>query len=148
MWMANVLVAGEAVTAGTFPAMALARASNVFAAGVDYSGVTDWNKIMHALQPDYSPLENPEQSQVAFLSSPIASIAIWHSPVLLIQGDDDQDVPFSQTVQLVEALREHGIDYEELIFPDELHQILLRKNWIRAYAAQADFLDRKLAAKQ
>jgi dipeptidyl aminopeptidase/acylaminoacyl peptidase len=133
---------------GYLTAMALARASNVYAAGVDYSGVTDWNKIMHALQPDYNPLESPEQTQLAFLSSPIASIAVWHSPVLLIQGDDDQDVPFSQTVQLVEALREHGVDYEELVFPDELHQILLRRNWIRAYADQADFLDRKLLGKQ
>lgn len=133
---------------GYLTALALARASNVFAAGVDYSGVTDWNKLMHALQPDYNPLENPEQAQLAFLSSPIASISIWHSPVLLIQGDDDQDVPFAQTVQLAGALREHGVDFEELIFPDELHQVLLRRNWIRAYTAEEDFLNRKLASRK
>ena len=133
---------------GYLTALALARASDVFAAGVDYSGVTDWNKIIHALQPDYNPLENPEQAQLAFLSSPIASVSIWRSPVLLIQGDDDQDVPFAQTVQLVESLREHGVDFEELIFPDELHQILLRRNWIRAYTAEEDFLDRKLIRRQ
>ncbi|HET7103873.1 MAG TPA: prolyl oligopeptidase family serine peptidase [Terracidiphilus sp.] len=132
---------------GYLTALALARASGVFAAGVDYSGVTDWNKIIHALQPSYDPLENPEQTQLAFLSSPIASISIWRSPILLIQGDDDQDVPFAQTVQLVEALRDHGVDVEQLVFPDELHQILLRRNWIRAYTATADFLDRKLIVK-
>lgn len=133
---------------GYLTALALARASDLFAAGVDYSGVTDWNKLMHALQPSYDPLENPKQAQVAFLSSPIASISIWHSPVLLIQGDDDQEVPFAQTVQLVEALRKRGVDAEELVFPDELHQILLRRNWIRAYAAEEDFLDRELMGKQ
>lgn len=133
---------------GYLTAMALARASKVFAAGVDYSGVTDWNTLMHALQPSYNPLKNPKQAQLAYLSSPIASISIWHSPVLLIQGDDDQDVPFAQTVQLVEALRAHGVDYEELVFPDELHQVLLRRNWIRAYTAEANFLDEKLMKGQ
>jgi dipeptidyl aminopeptidase/acylaminoacyl peptidase len=132
---------------GYLTAMALARASDLFAAGVDYSGVTDWNKIIQALQPGYNPLENAEQAQLAFLSSPIASVSTWRSPVLLIQGDDDQDVPFAQTVQLVEALREHGVYFEELIFPNELHQILLRRNWIRAYTAEEDFLDRKLIRK-
>ena len=133
---------------GYLTAMALARASNLFAAGVDFSGVVDWNKIIHALQPNYNPLDNPEQAQVAYSSSPIASILIWRSPVLLVQGDEDQDVPFAQTVQLAEALRAHGVDYEELIFPDELHQILLWRNWMRAYAAEEDFLDRKLIGKQ
>jgi dipeptidyl aminopeptidase/acylaminoacyl peptidase len=133
---------------GYLTALALARASDLFAAGVDFSGVTDWNKIIHALQPNYDPLENPEQTQLAYLSSPIASISIWRSPVLLVQGDEDQDVPFAQTVQLTEALREHGVDYEELIFPDELHQILLWRNWIRAYAAEEDFLNRKLVKGQ
>ena len=51
-------------------------------------------------------------------------------------------------MQLVEALRKRGVDAEELVFPDELHQILLRRNWIRAYAAEEDFLDRELMGKQ
>jgi hypothetical protein len=35
-------------------------------------------------------------------SSPMSSIATWRSPVLLIQGDDDRNVPFSQTVSLLD----------------------------------------------
>ena len=42
--------------------------------------------------------------KVAFLSSPDASIATWKSPVLLIQGDDDRNVPFHQTVDLARRL--------------------------------------------
>lgn len=133
---------------GYLTALALARASDLFAAGVDFSGVADWNNLMHTLDPAYNPLEDPKQAETAFLSSPIASVSIWHSPVLLIQGDEDQDVPFSETVNLAVALRKHGVDVEELIFPDELHQVLLRRNWIRAYSDMEDFLDHKLVKRQ
>jgi dipeptidyl aminopeptidase/acylaminoacyl peptidase len=49
-------------------------------------------------------------------------------------------------VQLVEALRKQKVEFEELIFPDEIHGFLLQRSWIRAYTAAADFLDRKLKA--
>ena len=74
----------------------------------------------------------------------MASIKTWRSPVLLIQGDDDRNVPFAETVQLAEALRRQHVDFEELVFPDEIHDFLLRRSWVHAYAAGADFLDRKL----
>jgi hypothetical protein len=38
------------------------------------------------------------------------------------------------------------VDFEELIFPDEIHDFLLRRDWVRAYAAGAEFLGRKLHA--
>lgn len=64
--------------------------------------------------------------------------------MLLIHGDDDRNAPLAETVQLVEALRHQGAEFEELIFPDEIHDFLLRRDWVRAYNASADFLDRKL----
>jgi dipeptidyl aminopeptidase/acylaminoacyl peptidase len=75
----------------------------------------------------------------------MASISTWRSPVLLIHGDDDRNVPFAQTEMLVEALRKQKVDFEELIFPDEIHDFLLRRDWVRAYNASADFLSRKLS---
>jgi dipeptidyl aminopeptidase/acylaminoacyl peptidase len=74
----------------------------------------------------------------------MAYIADWRSPVLLIHGDDDRNVPFSETVDLAEALAKQGVEFEELVFPDEVHGFLLHKNWLAAYRATADFLDRKL----
>jgi hypothetical protein len=32
-----------------------------------------------------------------------------------------------------------------LVFPDEIHDFLLRRDWVRAYTASAEFLNRKLA---
>jgi len=65
--------------------------------------------------------------------------------VLLIQGDDDRNVQFSQTVQLAAALRARHVAVEQLVFPDEVHDFLLHAHWLQAYTAAADFLDRKLA---
>jgi dipeptidyl aminopeptidase/acylaminoacyl peptidase len=129
---------------GYLTALALARASDLFAAGVDFHGVHDWNLEMPTFVPSYDPREHEQIARRAFESSPMASVNTWRSPVLLIHGDDDRNVPFSETVQLVEALRKHKVEFEELIFPDEIHGFLLQRSWIKAYAAAADFLDRKL----
>jgi dipeptidyl aminopeptidase/acylaminoacyl peptidase len=78
----------------------------------------------------------------------MASIATWRSPVLLIQGDDDRNVPFSQTVSLARALRKQGVPFEELVFPDEIHGFLLHRHWIEAYQAEAEFFQRHLMGSQ
>jgi dipeptidyl aminopeptidase/acylaminoacyl peptidase len=74
----------------------------------------------------------------------MASVKEWRSPVLLIHGDDDRNVKFSQTVELVQALRKQKVEFEELIFPDEIHDFLTHAHWLQAYRAAADFFERKL----
>jgi dipeptidyl aminopeptidase/acylaminoacyl peptidase len=130
---------------GYLTALGLARASELFAAGVDFHGVHNWNVVIGNFVPGYDPQKQPEASRVAFESSPMAAIKQWRSPVLLIHGDDDRNVPFSETVTLVEALRKQGVEFEELIFPDEVHDFLTHARWLQAYHAAADFLERHLA---
>jgi dipeptidyl aminopeptidase/acylaminoacyl peptidase len=83
-------------------------------------------------------------TRLAFESSPLAAIRTWRSPVLLIHGDDDRNVPFHQTVALVQAPRTQGVEFQELIFPDEIHGFLTQQRWIQAYRAAADFLAKHL----
>jgi dipeptidyl aminopeptidase/acylaminoacyl peptidase len=64
--------------------------------------------------------------------------------VLLIHGDDDRNVPFSESVSLMEALRQQGVRAEQRVFPDEIHDFLLHRTWVGAYTAAAEFLDREL----
>jgi dipeptidyl aminopeptidase/acylaminoacyl peptidase len=66
--------------------------------------------------------------------------------VLLIHGDDDRNVQFGQTVALVEALRRQKVDFEQIVFPDEVHDFLTHAHWLEAYRAAADFFDRKMPA--
>ncbi len=133
---------------GYLTALGLARASDLFKAGVDFHGVHDWNLEIPNFVPAYDPTKNPDAARIAYYSSPIASVDTWRSPVLLIHGDDDRNVPFAETVELVEALRKRGVEFKELIIPDEIHGFLRMSSWLRAYQAGADFLSAKLGAKQ
>jgi dipeptidyl aminopeptidase/acylaminoacyl peptidase len=129
---------------GYLTAMGLSRASNLFAAGVDMHGVHDWNIVIRNFVPAYNAGARPDAARLAFESSPLSSVKTWRSPVLLIHGDDDRNVPFSETVHLAEALREQHVEFEQLIFPDEIHDFLTHEDWLRAYRASVDFLDRHL----
>jgi dipeptidyl aminopeptidase/acylaminoacyl peptidase len=127
---------------GYLTALGLARNSDIFAAGVDFHGVHDW------------PTDNwdgknisPELTKLAHESSPVTSVETWKSPVLFIHGDDDRNVYFAQTVDLVARLRARGVAIEQLVFPDDVHDFLLHRNWLAGYHATSDFFDRRLKAR-
>jgi dipeptidyl aminopeptidase/acylaminoacyl peptidase len=128
---------------GYLTALGLGRNSDLFAAGVDQHGVHDW------------PADNwegkhipPELVKLAHESSPVSAVDTWKSPVLFIHADDDRNVIFSQTVDLVARLRARGVPLEQLIFPDDVHDFLLNRHWLLAFQAGSDFFDRKLGAPQ
>jgi dipeptidyl aminopeptidase/acylaminoacyl peptidase len=130
---------------GYLTALGLARNSDLFAAGVDFHGVHDWN-----LEDNASDWKQGSFAQMdaiaakARTSSPIASIDHWRSPVLFIHGDNDPDVAYAETPILAQALRARHVPVQELIFPDELHGFLLHRDWLAAYQAEAAFFIRTL----
>ena len=129
---------------GYLTALGLARNSDLFAAGVDFHGVHDWSARLSAAAAAAPRQGDAEASKLAFDSSPMAAVKTWRSPVLLIHGDDDRNVDFSQTVELVTALRRQNAYFEELIIPDEIHGFLRHASWLKAYHAAVDFFHRKL----
>jgi dipeptidyl aminopeptidase/acylaminoacyl peptidase len=133
---------------GFLTAMGLARDSGLFKAGVDFHGVHDWSVFLTE-RPYFGnlalrPPDTEAAVKLAWDSSPDAFVDTWKSPVLLIHGDDDRNVPFSQTVDLVQRLRAEHVSFEEMILPDEIHGFLRWKDWVRAYGATAEFFDRTL----
>ena len=126
---------------GYLTALGLARNSDIFAAGVDFHGVHDWSVRVAGL---VVPTDTAERNRIARESSPISSVDKWRSPVLLIHGDDDRNVEFAQTVNLVRRLRASGVEFEQIIYPDDIHELLLHEHWLRAYQAAADFFDKHL----
>jgi dipeptidyl aminopeptidase/acylaminoacyl peptidase len=121
---------------GYLTALGLGRNSDMFAAGVDLHGVHDW------------PTDNwdgknipADLNTLAHTSSPVMAVDTWRSPVLFIHGDDDRNVFFTQTVDLVARLRAKNVEIEQLIFPDEVHDFLLHRDWLAAYHAASDFFD-------
>jgi dipeptidyl aminopeptidase/acylaminoacyl peptidase len=132
---------------GYLAALALARSSDLYAAGVDFHGVHDWNLEFDTFVPGWNTELDLQARKIAYASSPMSSLDTWRSPVLLIQGDDDRSVLFTQTIELAEDLRARGVHVEQLIFPDEGHDFLTHKTWLAGYRATAEFLDRMLGEK-
>jgi dipeptidyl-peptidase-4 len=126
---------------GLLTALALARNSDIVKVGVDMAGVHDWSQM---------PWERLDETRrkVARESSPVASAAKWTSPVLFIHGDDDRNVAFQQTTDIVQRLRAKGdVPIELMIVPDEPHEFLLRAHRMGAYERTFEFIDRVLGRK-
>jgi dipeptidyl aminopeptidase/acylaminoacyl peptidase len=133
---------------GYLTALALARNSDIFKAGVDLHGVHDWSRLIDrfggAQVTRFEKGDHDKALEVAWNSSPDSAVDAWKSPVLLIQGDDDRNVRFQQTVDLARRLEEKSVPFEELVLPNEIHGFLRHASWIRADEATANFLSRSL----
>lgn len=127
---------------GYLTAMGLSRNPELFKAGIDLHGVHDWSfNGMDAT--NYWGLTQNEL-EVARKSSPVADLSKWTAPVLMVHGDDDRNVNFQQTTDLVERLRERNVAVELLILPDEVHGFLRYESWQRIFENAKDFFDRHL----
>lgn len=67
--------------------------------------------------------------------------------MLFIHGDDDRNVDFQQTVDLVQRLRRRGVTVEQLVFPDEIQDFLRHEHWLAAYRAAAEFFATRLGTR-
>lgn len=128
---------------GYLTAHALARRSDLFAAGADVHGVHNWNTAVPTFTPEYDSLSYPQIGRLAYQSSPLYYLDGWRAPVLLIHGDDDANVNFRETVTLQKHLRQRKVETELLVIPDEVHSFLRFRSWLRAYSAIDDFFERK-----
>jgi len=133
---------------GYLTAMALGRNSDLFAAGVDISGVHDRTNRRSNSSGSQAKYEQPpdfeKARKIAWESSPVSSVSTWKSPVLIIHADDDRNVIFSQSTDLVQRLREQGVYFETLAIPDDTHHFFLFKNQLRVNKATAEFFIRFL----
>jgi dipeptidyl aminopeptidase/acylaminoacyl peptidase len=138
---------------GYLTALGLGRDADVFAAGVDLHGVHDRlpavnpTTLAHALVGDGITEDVLKQAlDVEFKSSPISTIETWRSPVLFIHGDDDRTVDFRQTIELRARLVAKGVKVDDLVLPDEVHDSLLWRSWVKTAKAAADFFEETLKA--
>ena len=122
---------------GLMTALALGRASDLFAAGVDCAGISNWRPAFTGAAP--------EVLERATASSPLSTADAWKSPVLFIHGDDDRTVPFNQTVEIVRTLDQRdGVDVGCIVLPDEQHDFLRRASWACMFDATTDFFQRTI----
>ncbi len=126
---------------GLMTALGLARASDAFAAGVDYAGIHNWSTFLSSVG---DPIDGGDANRRVMESSPIATIDQWHSPVLLVQADNDGVVPSQQAAELIEGLRSHNIDHDVIMIPNEIHDLARYSSWMMLFNAADVYFDRQL----
>lgn len=133
---------------GYLTAMALGKDSKLFAAGVDIHGVHDLGTARNLPSlfngktekaPDYDLA-----IKTAWLSSPVAYVNTWKSPVLIIHADDDRNVRFNQSTDLIKRLEKKGVPYETLMIVDDSHHWMKWENAVKVHESVAEFFKRKL----
>ncbi|WP_134089218.1 prolyl oligopeptidase family serine peptidase [Olivibacter sp. XZL3] len=123
---------------GYLTALALGKNSDLFAAGVDIHGVHNYlgRVDLHAAEP--AP-DAELAIKLAKESSPISWTDNWKSPTLMIHGDDDGNVDFHQSVDLILRLKQKSVPLETMMIPDETHHWMRYENQLRVDQAVADF---------
>ncbi|MGC3947613.1 MAG: prolyl oligopeptidase family serine peptidase [Chryseolinea sp.] len=137
---------------GFLTAMALARDSKLFAAGVDIHGVHDFvaarGAAFNNTTTRYEKVPDLDKAiEVAWKSSPVAYIDTWTSPVLIIHADDDRNVRFNQSTDLVRRLSKKGVEMETMVVVDDTHHWMKHANELKLDNATAAYFVRKFLKK-
>ncbi|MFC6102384.1 S9 family peptidase [Olivibacter domesticus] len=128
---------------GFLTALALAKDADLFAAGVDIHGVHNYMGRISTNAPEPAP-DVELAIELAKNSSPVSWLGGWTSPALIIHGDDDGNVDFHQSVDLIERLKKRNAPIETLMIPDETHHWMRYENQLKVDRAVVTFFEEKL----
>jgi dipeptidyl aminopeptidase/acylaminoacyl peptidase len=96
----------------------------------------------------YKRIGNPDTEEEFLKSrSPLFKVDQIKIPMLIAQGANDPRVPQPESEQIVEALKEKGIEHEYMLFPDEGHGFAKPENRLKFYAAAEKFLAKQLGGR-
>ena len=129
---------------------------DLFCCAVDIVGPSNLISWITSIPPYWAPMRallykrigNPETEE-EFLNSrsPLFKVDQIKIPMLIAQGANDPRVPQAESEQIVEAMKEKGIDYEYMLFPDEGHGFAKPENRLKFYAAAEKFLAKHLGGR-
>jgi dipeptidyl aminopeptidase/acylaminoacyl peptidase len=78
--------------------------------------------------------------------NPVHHVTKWKTPMLVITGEKDFRIPYSQGLASFTALQRRNIPSRLLVFPDENHWVLKPKNSIQWYSEVFGWMDRWMGA--
>jgi dipeptidyl aminopeptidase/acylaminoacyl peptidase len=125
---------------------------DVFAAAIDYVGISDLSNFMRTLPEIARPHlannwhlfvgnpDDPEQLADMLARSPITKVDQITTPLLVIQGANDVRVVQAESDNLVERLRARGVEVEYMVKHDEGHGFVNPENVIDMWRAVDRFL--------
>jgi dipeptidyl aminopeptidase/acylaminoacyl peptidase len=135
---------------------ALAYQPEVFDAGVDIFGVSNWLRTLQNTPPWW---ESFKQALFKEMGDPVKDEAmlreispVFHAdkitrPLLVLQGANDPRVLKAESDDIVAAVKKKGVPVEYIVFDDEGHGFTKKKNQLTGYKATLEFLDKHLKGR-
>lgn len=126
---------------------------DLYAAGVDYVGVSNMFTFMNTIPPYWKPMRdmfyemvgNPESDSLLLAQvSPVFLVDKINAPLFVAQGANDPRVNKAESDQIVQALKDRGIDVEYMVKDNEGHGFHNQENRFDFYRAMLAFLDKHL----
>jgi dipeptidyl aminopeptidase/acylaminoacyl peptidase len=129
---------------------------DVFCCAVDIVGPSNLKTLIESIPPYWTPLiaqfhtrvGNPEtEADFLWERSPLSKVDQIRIPILIAQGANDPPVKQAESEQIVAAMKENGIDHDNMLFEDEGHGFAKPENRLRFYAAAEAFLGKHLGGR-
>jgi dipeptidyl aminopeptidase/acylaminoacyl peptidase len=125
---------------------------DMFAAGANLYGVVNFDTFFKHTQPWMAAISTIEygdpatQADMLKSLSPINKLDRIKTPLIVLHGANDTNVPVIEAEQIVQQLKARGVPVEYVLFPDEGHGWRRLPNRIKSTVTLADFFERKLKA--
>lgn len=137
--------------------MGLVKEPELYAAGVDYVGVSNMFTFMKTIPPYWEPLlpmmyemvGNPTTDSIMLREvSPVFHVDKIVSPLFIAQGANDPRVNIDESDQIVEAMKEQGVFVEYMVKEDEGHGFHNEENRFDFYRAMEAFLNEQVKGEK
>ena len=132
-------------SAGGWTTLCALTFHDAFAAGANYFGVSDlepFATFTHKFELRYMDQlvgKWPDAADLWHERSPVRSAERISRPLLILQGDEDEVVPPSQSELIVEALEANGVPHAYLVFEGEQHGFRKAESIVRSLEAELAF---------
>ena len=129
---------------------------DLYCCAVDIVGPSNLKTLIETIPPYWAPMiaqfhrrvgDPAKDADFLWSRSPLSRASSIRIPLLIAQGANDPRVKQAESEQIVAALKDAGIDYEYMLFPDEGHGFAKPENRLRFYAAAEKFLARHLGGR-
>ena len=134
--------------------MGLVKEPQLYAAGVDYVGVSNMFTFMKTIPPYWEPMLEMMYEMVGDVEkdsamlrevSPVFHVDKIKAPLFIAQGANDPRVNVDESDQMVKAMKEKGIEVEYLVKDNEGHGFRNEENKFDFYRAMEKFLSTQLS---
>jgi len=131
----------------------LAYTPDLYAAGVDYVGVSNLLTFLKSIPPYWKPFLDMFSEMVGDMTRDEAMLRaaspVFHAdritaPLLIAQGAKDPRVAKNESDQMVEAMRKRGVEVEYIVKDNEGHGFHNEENRFEFYEAMERFLGKHL----